>query len=97
VADWIAVGRLVAHFHNKGVHHADLNAHNILVDDAQHWWLIDLDRGDLREPGMWCDANLVRLRRSILKICDPLPPGRFNETLWTALLAGYRDGRSRAG
>jgi 3-deoxy-D-manno-octulosonic acid kinase len=97
VADWIAVGRLVAQFHNKGVHHADLNAHNILVDDAQRWWLIDLDRGDLREPGMWCDANLVRLRRSILKICDPLPPGRFNETLWTALLAGYRDGRSRAG
>jgi 3-deoxy-D-manno-octulosonic acid kinase len=97
VADWIAVGRLVAQFHTKGVHHADLNAHNILVDDAQRWWLIDLDRGDLREPGMWCDANLVRLRRSILKVCDRLPPGRFNETLWTALLAGYRDGRSRAG
>jgi 3-deoxy-D-manno-octulosonic acid kinase len=96
VADWIAVGRLIAQFHRKNVFHADLNAHNILVDGAQRWWLIDFDRGDLREPGLWCDANLVRLRRSILKICDALPAGRFNETLWTALLAGYRDGKMRA-
>ncbi|MCE2872749.1 MAG: 3-deoxy-D-manno-octulosonic acid kinase [Xanthomonadales bacterium] len=96
VADWIAVGRLVAQFHHKHVFHADLNAHNILVDDAQRWWLIDFDRGDLREPGLWCDSNLVRLRRSVLKICDALPAGRFNETLWTALLAGYRDVKMRA-
>jgi tRNA A-37 threonylcarbamoyl transferase component Bud32 len=96
VADWIAVGRLVAQFHRKHVFHADLNAHNILVDDAQRWWLIDFDRGGLREPGLWCDSNLVRLRRSVLKICDALPPGRFNETLWTALLAGYRDVKMRA-
>jgi 3-deoxy-D-manno-octulosonic acid kinase len=87
---------LVAQFHHKHVFHADLNAHNILVDDAQRWWLIDFDRGGLREPGLWCDSNLVRLRRSVLKICDARPPGRVTATLWTALLAGYRDVKMRA-
>ena len=93
VNDWLEVGRTIARFHQHGVYHADLNAHNILLDGAQRVWLIDFDRGAIREPGLWCDANLARLRRSILKVCDALPPGRFNETLWTALLAGYRAAR----
>jgi hypothetical protein len=29
------------------------------------------------------------LRRSLLKISDPLPPGHFTETDWQSLLAGY--------
>lgn len=91
---WLDIGRTIARFHLQGVFHADLNAHNLLIDDAQRVWLIDFDRGDLRRPGLWCDANLARLRRSILKVCDPLPQGRFNDTLWTALLAGYRAVRS---
>lgn len=93
VHEWLEVGRTIARFHKHGVFHADLNAHNILIDGSRRVWLIDFDRGGLREPGLWCDANLARLRRSILKVCDPLPAGRFNETLWTALLAGYRDVR----
>ena len=100
VNDWLEIGRTIARFHLKGVFHADLNAHNLLLDGSRRVWLIDFDRGDLREPGLWCDANLARLRRSILKVCDALPAGRFNETLWTALLAGYRavrPPRSRAG
>jgi hypothetical protein len=75
--------------------HADLNAHNV-VRSAKKVHLIDFDRGSVRARGLWCDANLVRLRRSILKICDALPmPGCFNETLWTALLVGYRDATPR--
>jgi hypothetical protein len=31
----------------------------------------------------------VRLRRSLLKVTDPLPPGHFTETDWQSLLAGY--------
>ena len=91
VRDWIAVGRTIAQFHAAGVRHADLNAHNILFDAQRNVHLIDFDRGAVQARGLWCDANLVRLRRSILKICDALPTPRFNETLWTALLAGYRD------
>ena len=100
VNDWLEIGRTLARFHLEGVFHADLNAHNLLLDASRRVWLIDFDRGDVRAPGLWCDANLARLRRSILKVCDALPAGRFNETLWTALLAGYRavrPPRSRAG
>jgi hypothetical protein len=45
----------------------------------------------LRERGLWCDANLVRLRRSILKVGDSLPQRQFDERDWSHLLAGYRD------
>ena len=88
---WIAVGRMLGRFHGVGLCHADLNAHNVLFDAHGAAHLIDFDRGTVRARGLWCDANLVRLRRSILKICDAVPAPRFNETLWAALLAGYRD------
>ncbi len=68
---WIAVGRCLRRFHDAGVCHADLNAHNILLgqtDAPPRVYLIDFDRGTLRKPGFWQDANLVRLRRSLEKI-----------------------------
>lgn len=94
--DWSGVGATVARFHRVGLHHADLNAHNLLVDEAGQWSLIDFDRASFREPGLWRDANLVRLRRSILKVLDSLNV-RLDEGLWTALLQGYREGASRGG
>jgi len=90
IADWITVGRCIRRFHEFGAYHADLNAHNILFDPAGVVWVIDFDRGELRgHRGLWRDANLVRLRRSLLKISDRLPPGHFTETDWQSLLAGY--------
>jgi 3-deoxy-D-manno-octulosonic acid kinase len=89
LSSWIAIGRCLRRFHRDGVCHADLNAHNVLLDDAQDVWLVDFDRGRLRRPGLWCDGNLVRLRRSIEKISDALPPERFSEADWAALLSGY--------
>ena len=86
---WIAIGRCLRRFHDDGVCHADLNAHNVLLDDAQEVWLVDFDRGRLRRPGLWCDSNLVRLRRSIEKITDALPAERFSEADWASLLSGY--------
>jgi 3-deoxy-D-manno-octulosonic acid kinase len=86
---WIAIGRCLSRFHRDGVCHADLNAHNVLLNDAQEVWLVDFDRGRLRRPGLWCDSNLTRLRRSIEKITDELPPERFSEADWAALLSGY--------
>lgn len=91
VRDWLDVGRCIARFHAEGLDHADLNAHNVIFDASGAVHVIDFDRSTLRARGLWCDANLVRLRRSVLKICDAVPEPRFNETLWAALLAGYRD------
>ncbi len=92
LSEWIAVGRCIRRFHDAGVCHADLNAHNVLIDATGKVWLIDFDRGSLRSPGLWRDANLVRLRRSLLKVADRLPAGRFSETDWQSLLAGYAQG-----
>jgi hypothetical protein len=53
-------------------------------------YLVDFDRGRLMRPGLWCDANLVRLRRSLEKITYKLPPEHFSEADWHGLLDGYR-------
>jgi len=94
VLTWIAIGRCLRRFHDLRVCHADLNAHNILLGQhdpqQERIYLIDFDRGSLRKPGFWQDANLVRLRRSLEKICWPLPADRFTEDDWHGLLDGYQ-------
>ena len=61
------VGATIRRFHDIGLDHVDLNARNLLVDDAGKVWLIDLDRCRLRNPGTWREANLARLERSLVK------------------------------
>jgi 3-deoxy-D-manno-octulosonic acid kinase len=89
LSTWVAVGRWLRRFHARGVCHADLNAHNILLGANDAVWLIDFDRGTLRTPGWWCDANLVRLRRSLEKIAAGLPDGHFTADDWHLLLDSY--------
>jgi len=68
-APWESAGRLIARFHRAGLDHADLNAHNLLFDDAGTGWMIDLDRSVMRIPATaWREGNLARLRRSLLKL-----------------------------
>jgi 3-deoxy-D-manno-octulosonic acid kinase len=86
---WVAIGRCLRRFHEAGVYHADLNAHNILLGEDETVWVIDFDRGRLRRPGLWCDANLVRLRRSVEKIAGALAVEHFSEADWSSLLRGY--------
>jgi 3-deoxy-D-manno-octulosonic acid kinase len=90
VLTWISVGRCIRRFHDLGVCHADLNAHNVLLNEEGSVYLIDFDRGQLRKPGLWRDGNLVRLRRSLEKITYALPSERFGEADWHGLLDGYR-------
>jgi 3-deoxy-D-manno-octulosonic acid kinase len=84
------VGALVARFHAEGVDHADLNAHNILLDRNQ-LWLIDFDRGEIRVTGTaWKLANLARLKRSLLKVgaCDH-DEAALDRQIWVPLMRGY--------
>lgn len=70
VLPWEDIGALVARFHLAGVFHADLNAHNLLLDSAGALWLIDFDRGERRAlERLWATRNLERLRRSLRKEC----------------------------
>ena len=90
---WHALGTVLRRFHRHGVYHADLNAHNVLINaDQGHIFLIDFDRARL----MASDAarlkhNLHRLRRSLNKLKAQRPDLKYEERDFSELLAGYRD------
>ena len=96
ILTWISIGRCIRRFHDLGVCHADLNAHNVLLAEDQVY-LVDFDRSELRGGGLWRDGNLVRLRRSLEKITWGLPPERFGEADWHGLLDGYRQSSGSPG
>jgi 3-deoxy-D-manno-octulosonic acid kinase len=69
-ARWAAIGRCLRHFHDAGVQHADLNASNVMLGEHREVWLLDFDRGRLRQPGSWNTRVLERLARSLAKVSD---------------------------
>ena len=81
------MGACICRLHQAGVWHADLNAHNILVDQAGLVWIIDFDRGEWRtDYGHWRQSNMDRLQRSLRKFdTDPA----VLHKAWSALLDGY--------
>jgi 3-deoxy-D-manno-octulosonic acid kinase len=83
-------GMLIARFHRHGIWHADLNAHNILVT-RNTLYIIDFDRGEMRAPAAsWQQANLQRLRRSLVKLGAAADgETRFEHRIWSPLLQGY--------
>lgn len=87
-AVWRRIGETLAHFHGEGVYHADLNAHNVMIDAAQRIWLIDFDRGEIRAPeGEWPRENLQRLQRSLRKL--GADPEHEAGDAWAELERGY--------
>lgn len=85
---WGRIGATVARFHAQGAFHADLNAHNVMLDHHGEVWLIDFDRGELRPPAQdWSHANLQRLLRSLHKLGAERHAGFA--TAWTHLLKAY--------
>ncbi len=66
-ARWAETGRCLRRFHDAGVQHADLNADNIMLGENEGVWVLDFDRGRLREPGPWRERVLDRLERSLVK------------------------------
>lgn len=85
-----AVGETLARFHSAGAEHADLNAHNIMIDGSERVWLIDFDRGRLRKPALaWQDASLARLRRSFGKLGARARIAGFDNVFWHPMLAAY--------
>ena len=93
---WAAVGAVIARLHHQGVDHADLNAHNVLLDEAETVSVIDFDRGRVRTPGKWSAGNLQRLRGSLAKVSLGLPNERFAPTDWQTLLSGYATARTES-
>jgi len=87
---WHDIGCVLARFHATGLEHADLNAHNILLDADGRVSLIDFDRAVLHAgPGKWAPANLVRLRRSLDKLAGQRDGFAFDNDDWEVLTAAY--------
>lgn len=70
---WSAVGDCITRFHERGVCHADLNAHNVLIGPGNRVYLVDFDRGTFRQPGSWMQSNWARLQRSVDKLTGVSP------------------------
>lgn len=89
-ARWRGIGAVIGRFHRAGVWHADLNARNILLDEAGGVFLIDFDKSERRAPSArWQRANLGRLQRSLNKFKRHETEFHFEEPAWRWLLAGY--------
>ncbi len=86
---WQSIGKGLARFHECGVNHADLNAHNVQIDSAGSMWLLDFDKATIQAPGAWQQKNLARLHRSLRKIRQQDPRVAYTERDWDALIAGY--------
>jgi 3-deoxy-D-manno-octulosonic acid kinase len=87
---WRQIGATIARFHAHGVHHADLNAHNVLLTAGGEVYLLDFDRGRLRPRGAWEQAVLQRLHRSLQKIQRQRRDVHFSDRAWHSLLDGTR-------
>ncbi|WP_440875263.1 3-deoxy-D-manno-octulosonic acid kinase [Thalassotalea sp. PLHSN55] len=87
---WQNVGQVIASFHQQGIYHHDLNAHNILLDSQDKVWLIDFDRGEQRNVDIkWQQANLARLLRSFEKEHGKIANFHWQKSHWQQLMAGY--------
>jgi 3-deoxy-D-manno-octulosonic acid kinase len=103
LADWLCEKRLPAtqlenmgswlrRFHLEGLFHADLNARNILLDEAGKVYLIDFDRSALRRGDEgWRSANMERLKRSLMKFRRTEKNFAFDDEDWKAVLRGYQN------
>lgn len=90
---WRDVGHTIRVFHNAGVCHADLNAHNILIGAGGRVYLIDFDRASRRRAGSWQQRNLARLARSLSKLAAERHPFHFRRSDWDELVKGYGSAR----
>ena len=90
-SQWSAVGSTIAQFHCNNIYHADLNIHNLMIDNENKIWLIDFDRGAIKETaGKWKQNNLDRLQRSLRKEKAKNINFNWKENDWNTLMKGYK-------
>jgi len=87
---WQEIGKTVANFHNNGIHHADLNAHNLMLGNLNTIWLIDFDRCLKKTiSSTWQQSNIKRLHRSLIKEKGLHTDLNFSEKNWRSFEEGY--------
>ncbi len=87
---WQNIGSVIRRFHDKGCNHADLNAHNILLNEKNCVFLVDFDKSQIEtRSGSWKQRNLVRLKRSLLKLKNTEANFNYSEQDFKSLMQGY--------
>ena len=87
---WRALGVVLRRFHDAGIYHADLNAHNVLLGDGEaEIFLVDFDRARVVRLSARLQSNLERLRRSLAKLRRELPVFEYRDEDFSELLSGY--------
>lgn len=81
-----ALGKLLAQLERSGLHHPDLHAGNLLVDEAQQLWLVDPARLSSHAPKSSSLASLVLLAAGVREISRPAFRRRFLEAWWESTL-----------
>ena len=90
IKDWEHIGSVIRKFHNKNCNHIDLNAHNILLDAKSEIFLIDFDKSRIEKiTGAWCQDNLDRLQRSLIKLNKLETTFHYSEDNFKSLMNGY--------
>lgn len=89
-ATWAALGQAIRQLHNRQVFHADLNAHNLLLDANGAAWVVDFDKCDVRPGEDWKAHNLARLLRSLRKEATRNQPFLWHEEDWPRLVDAYQ-------
>ncbi|MFQ5588731.1 MAG: 3-deoxy-D-manno-octulosonic acid kinase [Nitrospiria bacterium] len=85
----LKTGKVIRDFHEHHIYHADLNAHNILINNTGCVYLIDFDQGARKTGENWKEANLARLHRSLTKLDREAGGGNFSKENWRDLVSGY--------
>ena len=87
---WKRIGGVIRMFHDNNCNHADLNAHNILLNEEGRVFLIDFDKSSIDQAaGRWRQANLARLRRSLMKLSNAETTFHYSAEDFRALMEGY--------
>ncbi len=92
-AAWVAIGHAIRQLHERQVFHADLNAHNLLLDAQGRAWVVDFDKCERRPGDEWKATNLARLLRSLRKEAKREPVFHWHEDDWALLNKAYRTHR----
>jgi 3-deoxy-D-manno-octulosonic acid kinase len=93
---WARIGAMIRAFHDHGVDHPDLTAHNILLDRSGGLFLVDFDNAQLRPPGGWRCDGMQRFKRSLRKVA--LETGtQFDEAAWQQVEAAYERAPAASG
>jgi 3-deoxy-D-manno-octulosonic acid kinase len=90
--DWQRLGQVIKKFHQHNCNHADLNAHNIMLDQKKDVYLIDFDRSEIKaSSGKWQMKNLQRLKHSLEKLASTDKKFNYTATDFSSLMQGYAE------